>query len=256
MKRNKTMIVAVLAIILTLAVGYALFSQTINITGSATAQGSFEITADCSLGVTNDFKNLITSNYRYTFDTEDPNSYTNDTCTPSGNTVSASINFKYPGAVRYYTVKFTNTGTIDAVFENSQMLLDRYCVDGSKKVNANNTPNGNIETENECYNLMDDNDTIVDADINYVERMLDVGGASGGPIFEDPDHNYYAIGVDNGTIGVYVNQDASEIYLPAGHSMYLVQKMDLSSSFGTANMSGSFLVTHDQRISFNFKQKQ
>ena len=43
MKKQNIAIIAVVALVLAVAVGYALFSQTINITGTATAQGSFDV---------------------------------------------------------------------------------------------------------------------------------------------------------------------------------------------------------------------
>ena len=50
LKKNMGVAV-VIATILTFAIGYALFSQTINITGTATVSGSFEITPTCSTGI-------------------------------------------------------------------------------------------------------------------------------------------------------------------------------------------------------------
>ena len=47
-KKNK-ILVGCLALLLVLSVGYALFSETIEINGTATAKGDFDITYTCSV---------------------------------------------------------------------------------------------------------------------------------------------------------------------------------------------------------------
>ena len=130
-KKNKTMIVAALAIVLTLAVGYALFSQTINITGTATAQGDFQITPTCSVGVMNnsglDTASTMVSTYNtavgLTGDNAFPDvekGYNTDSCTiTDNNTGSFTTKLEYPGAMRLFTVKLTNTGSIAATISSS-----------------------------------------------------------------------------------------------------------------------------------------
>ena len=54
---NKTTVIIVLAVFLTLSVGYALFSDTITIEGTATAQGNFDLTATCNTGVSQELVN-------------------------------------------------------------------------------------------------------------------------------------------------------------------------------------------------------
>ena len=48
-KKNK-ILVGCLALLLVLSVGYALFSETITINGTATAKGNFDMTATCQSG--------------------------------------------------------------------------------------------------------------------------------------------------------------------------------------------------------------
>ena len=48
--RNK-IFVGCLALLLVMVAGYALFSQNLNITGTATAKGDFSVTPTCQAGV-------------------------------------------------------------------------------------------------------------------------------------------------------------------------------------------------------------
>lgn len=121
MKKNLSVAV-VLAVLLTLAVGYALFSQTINITGTATAQGSFNFSIECSTGLNSgisDNLSTIISNYNSLLTSQGveliPTTVAgNDSssCSTSGNTATMQTNLQYPGALQIFTVKVTNTGSI------------------------------------------------------------------------------------------------------------------------------------------------
>jgi len=144
MKKNLSVAVVVV-VLLTLAVGYALFSQTINITGTATAQGNFEITTTCDPGI-------VPADLRSHFSSDivTEKGYTNDLCEPvssatsQGNsTVSFQVNLLYPGATRYFTIKMTNTGSITAALnENTGFsITHERCNDANK--------NGTFETS-EC----------------------------------------------------------------------------------------------------------
>ena len=43
MKKQNIIVVGIIAFILTVAVGYALFSETLTISGTATAEGTFDV---------------------------------------------------------------------------------------------------------------------------------------------------------------------------------------------------------------------
>ena len=51
MNRRNKILVGVLAFVLVCVVGYALFSESITVTGTATADGNFNITATCYKGI-------------------------------------------------------------------------------------------------------------------------------------------------------------------------------------------------------------
>ncbi len=146
--RNK-IFVGCLALLLVMVAGYALFSQNLNITGTAKAEGNFSVTMTCTPGLTNEgFLNANLLGYEPTRD----NNYINDSCSVNGNKVTYQAELKMPGAVRNFTIKMTNSGSMDAVLNvndgklSSKICTGNYdtgefgeCVDGS-------TVNNNITT--------------------------------------------------------------------------------------------------------------
>ena len=121
-KKNK-LLIGCLTLLLVLSVGYALFSETITINGTATAKGSFELTKTCQPGMTQDAIDAIViaeggaagmvtdSNFL-------SSGYEDGECKVNGNDISFTTMLKYPSAQRYYTVTIKNTGTIDAVIRS------------------------------------------------------------------------------------------------------------------------------------------
>ena len=93
-KKSKVLI-GCLALLLVMAVGYALFSETITINGTATAKGDFDLSYTCEkqeIGGTG-------------------------TCSIEGQTITTTSNLTKPTDVVLYTVKITNTGSIPAVLK-------------------------------------------------------------------------------------------------------------------------------------------
>ena len=137
MNKQKKVIIAVLTLVVTMMVGYALFSEALTINGTATAKGDFSITATCTPGFSSE---IGVSKEEYISDTnlffekliemvpeaqpvfinsENESGYKNDTCTVNGNNVSIHVDLSYPGAYRLFVVKFTNNGTIPAKIDPS-----------------------------------------------------------------------------------------------------------------------------------------
>ena len=108
MNKQNRILLGVLAFVVACTIGYALFSETITINGTATAKGDWELTTTCTKGISGD---LVTAG-GFEIDTEA--GYKSDTCTVSGNTVTASVGLEYPSAFRYFTIAVKNTGTITA----------------------------------------------------------------------------------------------------------------------------------------------
>ena len=113
--KRARMIIGAIALILSVAVGYALFSQTVTVQGTATASGSFSVVPTCKIAVGNDIDE----------DSEVGGDIavfvSNPTCTVSGNEVTASVTLTQPGAYIYFLITQENTGTIDANLKNIVM---------------------------------------------------------------------------------------------------------------------------------------
>ena len=56
MNKSNKILLGVLSFVVVCVVGYALFSENITVTGTATAKGSFDITASCNTGASDSLK--------------------------------------------------------------------------------------------------------------------------------------------------------------------------------------------------------
>lgn len=235
MKNKNKVILGVITLILVLTVGYALFSQNINITGTATAKGDFSLKVTCEKGL----KSELVPEELLPEDMELPKEegYENDSCSVNETNVSFHADLKYPGAGRYFTIKITNTGSIDAYWniENgSEVIKNKLCIDGK-----NGTTNGTIE-ENECTNYNDD-----------------------GPFFV-PDYgpvHFFPIAYEklDGTITSNFEElegaidEEGNLVLKSGESLYFLASASLDD--GLSYKAGSFLITHECQYKLLFTQK-
>ena len=108
-KRNK-IFVGCLALLLVMVAGYALFSQNLNITGTAKAEGDFELTTsvvDLNESWAKDYgflnRNAVSSGI-----------VKNPLINVSGNVVTTSVELGMPGSFYNFAIKIKNTGTIPA----------------------------------------------------------------------------------------------------------------------------------------------
>ena len=111
MKKQNIAIIAVVAFVLAVAVGYALFSETLQINGTATAKGSFDV----------QFTNVGTIEADgYTPNEQGGHAKDNiATIDSEGKTLTISIdNLDYPGAYVKIPVTVTNEGTISATLKS------------------------------------------------------------------------------------------------------------------------------------------
>ncbi len=120
MNKGNKILLAILAFVLVCVIGYALFSDTITVTGSATAQGGFSISTTCVKGFSPTISSFAEGTSGSLGDVK------NSSCTVSGNSVTFNAEFGYPGSYQYYTLQFKNTGTIDALFANDSHLYNQY----------------------------------------------------------------------------------------------------------------------------------
>lgn len=101
MKKTNFFAMVFVIFCLSLTVGYALFSETIEINGTATAKGTFDVV----------FKNAIVK-------TEVGSTEASAVVSDDGNTLTLAVpKLEYPGAYVEFTVDAVNEGTIPAVLK-------------------------------------------------------------------------------------------------------------------------------------------
>ena len=130
MNKSNKILLGVLSFVVVCVVGYALFSENITVTGTATAKGSFDITASCNTGASDSLKAVFDYLPNISFSTVE-GGYSNDSCSVNGSAVSFETDLSMPSARRYFTIKLTNTGTITAQFDitSGYSLSYNWCLD-------------------------------------------------------------------------------------------------------------------------------
>lgn len=106
MNKSNKILLGVLLFVVVCVVGYALFSENINITGTATASGDFSFEKKCFAG---DVRN-VTGGIK-------EGGIGQESCTVNGDTVTLLTELLYPSAQRLYTVEMKNTGSVDGMVE-------------------------------------------------------------------------------------------------------------------------------------------
>ena len=203
---NKTTVIIVLAIFLTISVGYALFSDTITIEGTATAQGNFDIEATCITNVTtNMFHEFgLSENYIGEFD---EGGYKDVSCIVNDDTINFSVGFDYPGAKKWYLVKMKNNGNAAATFDLDEWWSGYWddINNTIKKYDINDNLIGTITTED----IHDDQEytTFFNVRDHYV--------------VEDTNGNYFNAREDEKEFENFVVPDTSKLKLEPGESLYL-----------------------------------
>ena len=227
--RNK-IFVGCLALLLVMVVGYALFSQNLNITGTATAKGDFSVTPTCQAGVPD---NLLAAAKTVEGWTGEEGGYSDDSCTVNGDTVDFRSSFKWPGARRYFTIKVKNTGSVTALFTDADEKAVEYCNDA----NGNET----FDTD-ECYTDQ--------SSLSQMGYLIDLRGPIG--------NNFFAVENKDGTVisqeelenlteeesSKYMTSDGY-IKIEPGASIYLLARLGVRSIVGSTDggkmmMRGSF----------------
>ena len=225
--RNK-IFVGCLALLLVMVLGYALFSQNLTINGTAKAQGDFSVTMTCTPGLTN--KGFLNADYIDYAPTKD-NNYTNDSCTVNGNKVTYQAELKMPGAVRNFTIKMTNSGSIEAVLDvNKVKLSSEICT-------------GNYDT-GEFGNCVTDDGS---DDSLYSTSFVGFEKTNGTLILATNDN---AAEIDK-----FVDAEKGTITLKPGESMYYITAASLSDTYGAgAEDSNKILIKQTLNQEFVFTQ--
>ena len=108
MKKSNVLLITILAIIVTLMIGYALFSETITVTGTATAKGNFDIK------VTNVDAAKMDEFWGY----KDIGIISASNININDNVVTTNVTLGAPGSTKYFIIKVENTGTIPAYLKS------------------------------------------------------------------------------------------------------------------------------------------
>ena len=113
-KRKNKILVGCLALLLVMAVGYALFSENITINGTATAKGEFKLTTTCGIVPQEDITKYY-SNLQYI-------GVSKNEISCEDNDVSISTTLDYPGAYAWYKIVVKNEGSIKARLKNIEIV--------------------------------------------------------------------------------------------------------------------------------------
>ena len=102
MKNNNKILLGILVFVVVCVVGYALFSETITVTGTATAKGNVSLTTT----------KLTAAEIEEYYNETDRGMIKSSNINISGNTITTSATLGMPGSAKYFAIKVENTGTI------------------------------------------------------------------------------------------------------------------------------------------------
>ncbi len=233
MNKKKGIIIGVVLFVLAVAVGYALFSDTLTINGTATAKGEFDVGITCQTGLVQEFTPLL--------DDTSEGGYKNDTCSVTDDKMSFSVELEYPGATRYFTAKITNNGSIDAIFNLETGISE------SVTVSMDEDYNGTFE-EDEIFNNPS-NDDLEGAIINAYMNLFDNASPYG---FEKSDGT--KVTLEDEEMSEFISEDGSSILLKPGNSVYVFFKMQFNSGFGSDLGRNYYNIKTDLTLTFTFTQ--
>ena len=201
MNSGNKLLLGILAFVVACVVGYALFSESITITGSASAKGDGDIDVSCTKGVSDSLLQGIDITRKEAKE----GGYQNDSCTVDGMNVSFNTELLYPTATRYFTVKVTNKGNIKATYDNSDGLKTKegeFCYDGQ---NTGGVKDGVIKESDDCISA-------ASFDLNFIEV---------GPIaIETKDGTI--LGFDSDDLSKYYNEDTGIITIDNNESIIFI----------------------------------
>ncbi len=110
MNKKRGIIIGVLALLVIMVVGYALFSENIEIKGTATADGDFQLTTSVV-----DLNESWAKEYGFlNYNAVSNGIVNNPSISVSDNVVTTSVELGMPGSFYNFAIKIKNTGTIPA----------------------------------------------------------------------------------------------------------------------------------------------
>lgn len=236
MNKKRNIIIVVVVLLLVISVGYALFSNTLTINGTATAKGDFSISTSCETGFSQDAQDALldmaeksgvpgaaeeAQNMINSYNSIKQTGYNNDSCNVNDNKVSFSANISFPGAFRYFTIKVTNTGSIPL----------------------------HLKSTNKVDSSIEGTVTAVDG-TQYDASMLKTSVKEN--MISGPDFASYA-----GDTKISNISDISDIYISSGESMYFVAFIQFLDNTELTNGKSfnSFDINASETTEFVFEQK-
>ncbi len=253
--KNTIYIMIGIAFIIVLSIGYALFSETISIQGTARADGTFDVDIiEC--------KSTFTSSEisEYDLTNEDNYGYTSASCTVSNDQSSATFNTVYnvPDGVKTNVIKIKNNGTINArlLIDGGVIVNQKICVDGADPQTLQFDSarfDGVIDEQNECghFSINYFAEEIISSDANVYMGLLfssDIGiigffDENGTDISDNPSR--FVIPEGGG------NQPTEVVFFP-GDEMWLTYREHARGS--DPSRQNSFYQTNTVTATFHFTQ--
>lgn len=181
MNKNNKVLIGLLAFVVVCVVGYALFSENITVTGSATATGSFKITPTCSLTMPSSWLE------------EKEGGYINPECTIKDNVITSKVTLQYPTALKLFYTEYKNDGDIDAVIKFKYDVPESFInIKPTIKV-YNNKTDSLVETldkfDKNYVQLQSAKFAIKTVDGNYLETEEHIVSES--RVYKDVTGDYY-----------------------------------------------------------------
>lgn len=166
MKRQNVVIIGVIAFFIAISVGYALFSENLNINGTASAQGTFDV----------EFTSIGEPTCIGLTSTCDASSLT--TISSDKNTLNITVNkLEFPGSYVTIPITITNKGSIPAILKNisEQNLKDDTSIKVSYVGLEENK--GKILSQNETQTftikiMWDESSNISSSDVQFSIKLI------------------------------------------------------------------------------------
>ena len=181
MNKGNKLLLGILAFIVVCVVGYALFSESITVTGTATASGDWSITTTCTNG---DAYGFLLNEYDYLKE----GGYVDKQCSVSSNKVTISSELQYPTASRMHTVELKNTGSIDAVLKFDKPISGDAYPSAINLIDANiSLYNKKTDVLYKTYNAKDNVEEFNNYAIVYVANAYIIIKKEDGSIIDDDE---------------------------------------------------------------------
>ncbi len=219
MNRQNKILVAILALIFVLYIGYYLYPKSISIESTPYYNKDWNIAINCQDGV------LDTLNYGL----EKEHGFYNSYCTVKDSAVYFNVDFNYPTGRRYFTITITNDSDKTAYYNTKTgtiRKMEKLCYDGQ-----NGEKDGYISDEKDCSYSGDFNVANL-----YLKAIKDYNG------------NVVRID-DNGIQDFY--EDPNNIKLLPGEQLYFIADVNWPDNLVPNN---NFIALYETKMTIDLTQ--